>query len=83
MRAVRLGRGVRAREAGLRRVAGEVRSMVGYVQVSPLVAEALHYVVRGWPVLPRYPGGKEPLTGHGVKDADERGHGIPAAAKAP
>jgi hypothetical protein len=30
---------------------------------------ALGYAARGWPVLPVKPGGKEPLTPHGVKDA--------------
>lgn len=34
-----------------------------------LLAWALHYAARGWPVLPLRPRGKVPLTRHGVKDA--------------
>lgn len=37
--------------------------------MNPLLAAALDYATRGWPVLPLRPRGKEPLTPHGVKDA--------------
>src|SRR5574343_430012 len=30
---------------------------------------ALDYAAKGWPVFPCKPGGKEPLTEHGFKDA--------------
>lgn len=34
-----------------------------------LMAVALQYAARGWPVLPCEPRGKKPLTAHGFKDA--------------
>lgn len=34
-----------------------------------ILAHALAYAHRGWPVIPIRPGSKEPLTAHGVKDA--------------
>lgn len=34
-----------------------------------LLAHALRYALAGWRVLPLQPGGKAPLTAHGVKDA--------------
>jgi hypothetical protein len=37
--------------------------------VSGTLEAALAYARRGWPVLPARPGGKDPLTRHGVKDA--------------
>jgi len=36
---------------------------------NPLLAAALRYAARGFPVFPCRPRGKEPLTQHGVKDA--------------
>jgi hypothetical protein len=37
--------------------------------MSELLAAALDYAARGWPVLPLVPRGKVPLTRHGLKDA--------------
>jgi hypothetical protein len=37
--------------------------------MSDLLAAALEYAERGWPVFPCLPGGKEPLSEHGVLDA--------------
>ncbi len=35
----------------------------------PFLAQALRYALAGWRVLPLQPGGKAPLTAHGVHDA--------------
>lgn len=46
----------------------------GFPAQSPsarLVAHALRYALAGWRVLPLQPGGKNPLTEHGVKDASD------------
>jgi hypothetical protein len=34
-----------------------------------MLAAALRYAAHGWPVFPLKPGGKDPLTSHGFKDA--------------
>lgn len=38
-------------------------------QNSPMLAHALRYALAGWQVIPLQPGGKAPITKHGVKDA--------------
>ncbi len=40
----------------------------GQVTKSAMMAHALRYALNGWPVIPLRPGGKEPLTAHGVHD---------------
>lgn len=40
-----------------------------YRRRTRMLPAVLGYVARGWPVLPCKPGGKEPLTAHGSKDA--------------
>jgi len=43
--------------------------MTAVPEYGSLAAAAANYAARGWPVFPLRPGGKEPLTPHGFKDA--------------